>query len=220
MARKPKPYIPYNPERLPGETLQQQYRRLAKAADQRLIRIEELVAHNDLYKGAERYAYRTAVHDIATYGPYKGKKAHLPRFNRKMPKTEAGLQRKIADMAKFLLKPTSSQSGINEIYMKRTTKINEDWGTSFNWTDLATFLEHGYYDKFKGKYGSETSWEMIATIQGFKPEDIEAINKAKNATEVGSLLDSVKDRELRDKLAEALKKDDLAEAIQDLYKGK
>lgn len=206
----------YNPERRPGETLEQHYKRLAKTADQRLVRLEKL-AGDPMYKKALDYAYRTARKDLESYGL---KEDELPRFNKNKPTTQAGLERKINDMIKFIMKPTSTKPGITDIYVRRTKTINEQYGTNFKWTDLATFLEHGYYDKFKGTYGSETSWDMIATLQTLKPEDLEAIGNASKATDVDSILSGIKDRELRDKLVNAIEKDNMSEQILALQKRK
>lgn len=159
----------YSIEQKPGESDYKYYRRLAKVADQRLVRIEELSKKPE-FKKVKKYGYSVALYDIQKYN--KGGK----RFNTKPPVNDQGqiveerLKEKIQDIKRFLELPTSTKVGIVEVYKKRADTINERYGTNFTWQELADFFNKAYNDKIS-KYvaGSKTALYAIGTIQ--KTED-------------------------------------------------
>lgn len=130
-----------------GETLEHAYRRLAKQADQRLVRLEA-AAREPVYKGVLTYAYGGAMDDIHHWS---GDKAN--RFNTAPPTTEKELRAKINDITRFLNSPTSTKSGITKMYKARTETLNKKYGTNFTWQEAGRFFEQRN-DKIEGKAAS------------------------------------------------------------------
>lgn len=171
MARQPKQKTKYeykitpqsyNYDMKPGETDLQYYRRLAKTADQRLVRLEA-ASHDPYYKGIEKYAYARAMRDIQAYGGGT-------RFNTKPPEDREEFRDKIMDMLRFLKSPTSTKYGTKEVYQNRAAKLNEDYpGLNLSWQDMAELFSSGEFEKVWGEYGSDTVWVAIGKIK--KNED-------------------------------------------------
>lgn len=154
----------YNLDYKPGETDLQYYKRLAKVADQRLVRLEQLSASDENYKAATSYAYAKAMRDLEVYGESK-------RFNTKPPLNKDGtvdnrlLSEKLADMRSFLSSVTSTKGGITAVYEKRAKTINEKFGTNYSWQDLADFYNSGDAEKLAKNFSSETVQKAIGLIQ-------------------------------------------------------
>lgn len=162
------------------EDLLREYRRLAKRADQRLVRLERY-AEKTGFESVKKYAYRVAMRDIRAWSGSEAK-----RFNTKAPKNTNQLKAKIADIKKFLesasstLKPTKETKGILAVYESRANTINDKYGTNFTWESLATFYESGINEKLDSKYDSKTKMEIIAEIQANR-SDVESMIKGKVA---------------------------------------
>lgn len=163
----------YNMEQKPGESLDAYYHRLAKVADQRLVRLERL-ANEEGYENAWKWAYNSAQNDIKRWGEGK-------RFNTAAPKNANQTKAKINDIQKFLQAKTSTKRGITNVYKKRAATFNEkykEYGANFTWEDLAD-----YYGKEKNKQierymASEVANKAIAVInskikKGEKLEDLQ-----------------------------------------------
>lgn len=143
--------------------LVKEYRKLAKRADQRLLRLEKL-SNEKNFKQVKQWAYKNAVTDALEWGANPKK----PRFNIAPPKSTISLKAKIQDMRNFLEKPTSTKAGIIEIYEKKAQTLNEkykDYGLNLNWSDVGTFFESALYKKLHDKYSSGTVVKAIATIK-------------------------------------------------------
>lgn len=140
-----------NYDRRPGETNLEWYRRIAKVADQRLVRLEKL-AQDEHFKNVEKWAYAGALNDIHRWSGDNAK-----RFNTAPPKDDRELLSKIKDIQSFIEKPTSSKRGIVEIYKKRADSINKKQGTKFTWQQIATYFESGLADKSDKQLGSATT---------------------------------------------------------------
>lgn len=170
----------YDINQKPDETLEKYYRRLAKTADQRLVRLEQLNAAADAeisrklkkgekrseaqyYKTAELWAYRRAQIDIRKWNKYV--EPNKFRFNTKPPKDQENLLAKINDIKTFLSMPTSTKSGITEVYQKRVDKFNKKYGTNFTWPQLAKYYEKGIDKKWLDKFGSKTALKVIGVLQ-------------------------------------------------------
>lgn len=159
--------------------LEKEYRKLAKRADQRLVRLEQL-AKSPEYSGVLNFAYRKAQRDIRAWS---GESAS--RFNTKPPSNTNQLKAKIADIKRFLesasstIGKTKETKGIKEIYQDRADTINERYGTDFNWRDLARLFESNLYKKIKSKddYDSKTEMQTIANISANFDEVKQAIKK-------------------------------------------
>ena len=79
-----------------GESPEAYYKRLAKAADQRLVRLEKLAGHKG-YKNVKSYSYARAMSDIQIYNP-KGS-----RFNAAISKDPRILKEQtMSDMAESI----------------------------------------------------------------------------------------------------------------------
>lgn len=165
-------YRKYNTAQRPGESIEHYYRRLAKAADQRLVRLEAY-AHDEHFKNVTEWAYARAQKDISKWS---GSGAN--RFNTAPPETPQQLQSKIEDIKTFLESATSTKQGIIDIYKRRADTFNQTNGTSFTWQDLATFFERGGNELLDTQYGSETRFRAVGAIQKADPKKIrEAIEE-------------------------------------------
>lgn len=151
------------------EDLLKEYRKLAKRADQRLVRLEKLSMQKN-FKQVKQWAYKNAAIDAIEWGANPEK----PRFNIKPPVNEKGqiktvsLKAKIQDIKNFLEKPTSTKAGIISVYQKKADTLNEkykQYGLDLTWSDVGTFFESALYKKLAKKYSSGTVVKAIATIK-------------------------------------------------------
>ena len=149
----------YNYEMRPGESIQGYYRRIAKVADQRLVRLERL-ADQAGYGNADQWAYKKAMRDIATWS---GDAA--TRFNTKPPENIKQLQAKINDIKSFLGAPSSTKSGITKVYQTRANTINDKYGTNFSTGDLENLFSSSFWKKVDAKkVDSDTVMKAIGYI--------------------------------------------------------
>ena len=151
--------------------LLKEYRKLAKRADQRLVRLEKLAETKPSVKG---FAYRNAMRDIKVYG---GEKA--TRFNIAPPKSYKALERKINDIRQFLNAKTSTKKGIKEVETKRVKTVNEKLGTDFTLEDFTNAMDSGVYDQMKKDYGYLTAIEVMNTVQRNRDVIEQAMQDAK-----------------------------------------
>ena len=150
---------PFLYEQRKGESLEHYYRRLAKQADQRLVRLEKLT-RSEGYENVDKYAYARAMRDIKQWS---GEDA--TRFNMKAPKNINSVKAKISDIRTFLEAPTSTKAGIEAVYRSKADVLNQKYGTQFEWSDLANYFDEAKSSKSDSKYGSDTMLKAIAEIQ-------------------------------------------------------
>lgn len=153
----PKPYD-YNIK--PGETDLDYYRRLAKTADERLVRLEAL-RHEKGFESVDKFAYARAMRDIEVWGGGR-------RFNTKPPEDRRQFNEKISDILRFLQSPTSTKYGIKEVYQKRADKLNEKYGAEglhVTWKDIADLHDTGLLTTAKMALGSDTAWVSIGQVE-------------------------------------------------------
>lgn len=139
------------------------YRRVAKVADQRLVRLEQLSKQKD-FRQVKQWAYKNAIQDALEWGASTNK----PRFNIKPPSKSTSIKAKINDMLNFIEKPTSTRGGIVEVYEQKARTLNEkykEYGLNLNWSDVGTFFESALYKKLSKKYSSGTVIRAIATLK-------------------------------------------------------
>lgn len=118
------------------DDLVNEYRKLAKRADQRLVRLEGQ-RHHKKYKNILEFSYKTAIKDIRTYGNKKAK-----RFNTEPPKDIDDLTQKIADIKKFLNSPTSKVTWMNKIISSlNKTFFGNDTKQYLTWEEYANFFD-------------------------------------------------------------------------------
>lgn len=123
-----------------GETPEEYYRRLAKAADQRLLRLERL-SLNEGYREVKGFSYARAIEDIQIYNP------GATRFNTKMIIDEVTglvdqriLKERTMSVLDFLQAPTSTKYGIDRNFKNSIETINKNFNTGFTWSDAAAFF--------------------------------------------------------------------------------
>ena len=148
------------------ESLEGYYRRIAKQADQRLVRLEKL-AQQEGYEGALTWSYSRASYDITRKW---GGSAEKPRFNTKPPEDTNALKAKINDIQEFLQAPTSTKQGIKAGYKKKAESFNKEHGTDIGWEDWATYLDRFGGDLYD-KYGSTVMNRVIKTVQSMAKSD-------------------------------------------------
>ena len=185
----------YNTEQKPGETLEKYYRRLAKTADQRLVRLESY-EHDQAFKPATKWAYSKAMRDI-----HKWSGETASRFNVTPPADREKLIAKIQDIRAFIESPTSTKKGITDVYKKRANTINARYGTDFTWQQLAKYYTSGQASLWDSKFGSKTALKTIAQIQKNKKklkEDIDAAD-AKDLKVDDKMLEKTTEQALQDK---------------------
>lgn len=148
-----------------------EYRKLAKRADQRLLRIERLADQAD-YKAVLQYSYRTAKKDIEKYtGP-----TEKPRFNTAPPVGENAqasymkLQAKVNAIKRFLEAPTSTKSGITKIYTKRAKSYNEQFGTNYTWQGIKQVTDSALFEKLEAKSDRYIVLKVLGVIDEHKDE--------------------------------------------------
>ena len=160
--------------------LQKIYKKLAKRADQRLVRLEKF---SEKQPSVLDWAYRKALYDIELYSG-KGRR----RFNVGMPKTEKQLRRKIAAIQNFLEAPTSTVQGIHKIEKNRVDAINAKFGTDFSMKDWEKLHQSGVYAKAIEKYGFYTATEALGAIE---KDAEELILMKQEADELGMSLSEI-----------------------------
>lgn len=195
----------YNAQRKEGETTSQWYRRLAKVADQRLVELEKLSKNNN-YKAVEKYAYSRALRDIKQWSGENAK-----RFNTKPPENGSQLRAKINDIIDFINAPTSTKTGITNIYKQRADTLNKNHGTNFTWQELANFFESEQAQKISNRFAdSSVMIKAIGTIKKHRNDEelIEAI-KESNKTNLKLSDDSVVDSISKQLIRDGLTYDDL-----------
>lgn len=156
----------YVTEQYPEETLEHYYRRLAKVADQRLVRLEKLAESGERgYQNVKKWAYDSAMADIKAFD---GENAR--RFNTAPPVEERQMLQKINSMKRFLGKVTSSKSKIRQSYDARAASFNKKYGTNVSWEEIGNAYESKAMEKLKNKYGSDSIARAIANIRNHKEE--------------------------------------------------
>ena len=163
-------------QRKSGESTIDYYTRLAKQADQRLVRLEKLTTESG-YENVTKWAYSQAQHDIkALFGDDRTRFNVKPRQLKSGQFSEKQMQAAISSMKQFLLSPTSTKGGINKVYGERAKTINERYGTDFNWKELAQFFENDIDSLLDLQYGSKTKMRAIGTIQRHQWESVDDVN--------------------------------------------
>lgn len=163
----------YEVERYPDEELNAYYRRLAKTADQRLLRLERLEkSGQEGFKNITKWSYQNAMADIQAFD---GENAR--RFNTAPPTDEKELKSKIEAMKKFLGAKTSTKSSILSSYNKKAKSFNEKYGTNLTWEQVGNAYESKTVEKLNDKFASDTIARAIAAIKDAVDEQKKTIDK-------------------------------------------
>ena len=172
--------------------LYSEYKKLAKRADQRLVRIEKHVSAGDKYAEMKNYAYKRAMVDIRKWSGSEAK-----RFNVMPPAKTVSLKAKIRDIKQFLEAPSSTVApakenyvydlegnkiagGIKNIYERRAATLNAKYGdvleNPFTVGNIGDFFESALWKKLDKRVAdSGTTLKAIATIQKNKKQVAEEI---------------------------------------------
>lgn len=146
-----------NPE---YDALVRQYKSLAKKADQRLVRLEQLSKQKG-FRNVTKWAYARAMKDIKYWSG-----SEATRFNRDIPRNINSLKARISDVKHFLEQTTTStKRGIMKTFKKRADTINKKYGTDFKWDDVADFYESKEWNDMDRGYGSETAMQSLGEIK-------------------------------------------------------
>lgn len=151
------------------------FKKIAKAADQRLVELERL-SEKEGFKEVKQWAYANAMFDIrAMFGE------DAKRFNRRLPEDMKlqSIYKDINRVLNFLNAPTSSVSGITEIYDKRTATLNKNYGLDLTWDSTSHLFESQLWKKVNSKYGSGTALKAIGIIQKNRTEIEKALKDHK-----------------------------------------
>lgn len=173
-----------------------EYQRLAKQADQRMVRLEKLAAQGGIYENVEHYAYRAAEREIKRFGGTPNKEDRY-RFNRNKPLNYNELVGKTAAIKRFLDAPTSTKKGIIRVFKDKAEIYNQATGSDFTWEQFAKYWQSGLADKL-ASYGYATRNAAIAQIKKKMETVAEEVNEADEKIE------NVADEVLDDKIEQIM----------------
>lgn len=157
--------------------LRAEYVKLAKRADERLVRIEQLQTQKG-FENVTKYAYAWAQKNLQRWS---GKK-ECSRFNAAIPKNIQSLEAKLHIVKQFLDMQTSTKRGIVKTYKNRADAINKVYGTSFTWQDLSTYFNTSLAKRAEKLFGSKTALRVIGQMQKDSDEVIKAIKEGSEST--------------------------------------
>lgn len=149
------------------------YKKIAKAADNRLRRLEEL-ATKEGYKEVLEWSYKVAQRDIRdAFG------TNATRFNKKLPDNMNSVYKDINRVLKFLNAPTSTKQSIDEIFLKRAATIKEKYDVDMTWSKTATVFDTVLWKKTGARKASATALKAIGIIQKNKKQITRALQQNK-----------------------------------------
>lgn len=179
--------------------LRAEYVKLAKRADQRLVRIEQLQTQKG-FENVTKYAYAWAQKNLQRWSG----KPEGSRFNAAIPSDIKSLSAKLQIVKQFLDMQTSTKGGILKTYKKRADSINKKYGTNFTWQDLSTYFNSSISERAAAKFGSKTALRVIGKMQKDSDEVIKAIKeKSENTVMISGT------KNIKKKIAEFLKENGL-----------
>lgn len=149
------------------------YKKIAKAADNRLRRLEEL-SRNPKYKEVTEWSYKVAQKDIRDmFG------SDARRFNKKLPANLKTVYKDINRVLNFLNAPTSTKKQIDEIFVKRANTIKDKYGVDMSWSKTATVFDTVLWKKTGARKASATALKAIGVIQKNKAQIKRALKENK-----------------------------------------
>lgn len=173
-------------------TEEQYYKRLAKIADQRLVRLEKLAASNQDYKNVLNYAYRDAVEALKDLGMSPNKAGQM-RFNR-ATKNKNTLRGRINAATRFIEAVSSQKSAIDKMYKQKVDSINNTLGLSGNerltWEDLSKIFDSKIWDELK--VDSASIMKTVAKVNKWKT-DLSDKSKKEMRKEIKNRLEHLKE---------------------------
>lgn len=171
------------------QKLQKEARKLAKRANQRMVRLERLSESADVYSEVKDFSYSVAQRNIRALYAKTGDRL---RFTEN-PKLETeisdgtrylegdalyranvqALQQKIKAMESFLESKTSTKTGVDIVLDKRTNTINtaekfgglDKLGLSYTKDELKRFFDNKKQEKLQKAVGSHSMFIVSALIR-------------------------------------------------------
>ena len=175
--------------RRPGENDMDYLKRLTKAANERMNQLEKLSKRDPDYKNVLKWSYKGAVADIQRL---EGKENEPWRFGTKKGDVK-NIQSRINAVSRFLNSPTSTITGIKEIYQNRADTINTKYGTDFSWSDIGNFWQSETARKMLEEYDSDTVMTAVAEMSKVPVKDIaNAVKKNLQISDDEVLSDEIK----------------------------
>ena len=152
-----------------GESYYDYVRRLAKVADQRLVRLEDL-SRTKTYSGVLDFAYKRARSDIESWTEGGLAKGQLPRFNRGLKEMDDRQLKEYAmDIHRFLNAKTGTVGGINKYYKENAARLSEMMGLDkpMTWRELAELNINDVLSEANRPetYGSDTAIQTIGKVK-------------------------------------------------------
>lgn len=198
------------------DSLYQEYRRKAKRANQRLVRLEQY-SKREKNKEVLRYAYGRAQRDIASF--WGKDKARWPE-NPDKAGTETMIREQLSDINRFLESETSTigrsflqpgKGGIKDIYEQRAIQFNKEFGTELTGKQITRLMESGgLFDLLEEKF-SASNYRTAIHAASQVMASLSERGKASTKKNILEILDRVKfeesdklDKEIRSKFKEAL----------------
>ena len=167
--------------------LRSEYVKLAKRADQRLVRLEQLETKKG-FENVTKYAYAWAQKNLQRWSG----KPEGSRFNAAIPSDTKSLEAKLHIVKQFLDMQTSTKGGILKTYKKRADALNKKYGTNFTWQDLSKYFNSSIAERAAAKFGSKTALRVIGQMQKKSDEVINAIKSKSENTVIVSGTKNVK----------------------------
>lgn len=155
---------------------EKEYKRLAKAADTRMKRLEEAVKKGGKDANLLQYAYARAKYDLQQWQSDQQKKKGKTAKWEVKPKTQEELERRLADVKRFLLDETSKPKASS--VSKAIYTIEEKYGVRLTESELINYFESGRADKFDSMYGSKTALRAIGYIKAASQKTVRNILKS------------------------------------------
>lgn len=188
------------------------YKTLAKSADQRLVRLEQYSKDAE-FQSVKKWAYARAMTDIERWSG-----SQADRFNTAPPKHKLQLIAKINDITTFLESKTSTKAGIQKMFKSRADKINEKYGTDFNWTDMGDFFESDFWEKLDSKYDSDTIMKVLGKMYRNKDKTLENLKNFNKKRPVEHVSDNEVEQKIEDHLMRKGNQKKLREFLNNQYK--
>ena len=144
--------------------LKKQYIKLAKRADQRLVRLERLTKQQG-FENIDKFAYASARRDISKrFGD------NVSRFNRSVSgMSERELEYAISDVINFLNMVTSTKQGIVKSYNKRYETLKETLNDpNIKWADAIEVFERQIIDRYDKTLDSTQILKIVSKQQANK----------------------------------------------------
>ena len=146
--------------------LKKQYIKLAKRADQRLVRLERLTKEQG-FENIDKFAYASARRDIsARFGQ------NVTRFNRSVSgMSERELEYAISDVINFLNKVTSTKQGIVKSYNKRYETLKQSLNDpNIKWADAIEVFERQIIDRYDKTLDSTQILKIVSKQKANKKD--------------------------------------------------